>query len=375
MCLSNCSCFIGDARVLFGAFLVPILIILLFNCIMMVVVIRVLIIHSIKKYGHKNETKAVEGVKRVLISIFGIMFLFGMSWVFGALTISDASLVFQYLFAIFTSLQGFFIFFFVCVMGKEARELWIQYLCRGRKVSWFASTSGTPHQQRDPISSSGISGETTSSGITSGITTQRRSSALSAMYLRRPSNLSHLESLESSSHRSSECGSVEDFPTNSTEMTTKGATIANLHAIQEEDEEEETIMATQTQLSEEHDHDFKKDISKYAEPLKKRHNSATESAIDDFSQNESETNTEVSGSPLGQDEALSSSLQSQIAALSSPPQRQPAVLSSSPERQATSLSTSPQFQDSPLSDISPELPDTSSSDADSEVIQNPYVEQ
>ena len=91
----------------------------------MVVVIRVLIIHSIKKYGHKNETKAVEGVKRVLISIFGIMFLFGMSWVFGALTISDASLVFQYLFAIFTSLQGFFIFFFFCVLDKEARELWI----------------------------------------------------------------------------------------------------------------------------------------------------------------------------------------------------------------------------------------------------------
>ena len=329
----------------------------------MVVVIRILIIHSIKIYGHKNETKAVEGVKRVLISIFGIMFLFGMSWVFGALTISDASLVFQYLFAIFTSLQGFFIFLFLCVLGKEARELWIQYLCRGCKVSWFASTSGTPHQQRDPISSSGISGETTSSGITSGITTRRRSSALSAMHLRGPSNISHLESLESSSRRSSECGSLEDFPTNSTEMTTKGATIANLHAIQEEDEEEETIMATQTQLSEEHDYDFKKDISKYAEPFKKeekRHNSATESAIDDFSQNESETNTEVSGSPLGQDEALTSSLQSQTAALSSPPQ---------------TLSTSPQFQDSPLSDISPELPDTSSSDADSEVIQNPYVEQ
>ena len=76
--------------------------------------------------------------------------------------------------------------------------------------------------------------------------------------------------------------------------------------------------------------------------------------------NESETNTEVSGSPLGQDEALTSSLQSQTTALSSPPQ---------------TLSTSPQFQDSPLSDISPELPDTSPSDADSEVIQNPYVEQ
>ena len=106
-------------------------------------VIRVLVIHSTKKFGVKDKGQS-NTARRLLISSFEIMFLFGLSWVFGAFTISSASEVFQYLFTIFTSLQGFFIFFFYCVLGQEARELWFQLLCRGCKLPW---TSGSTTSQ------------------------------------------------------------------------------------------------------------------------------------------------------------------------------------------------------------------------------------
>lgn len=206
---------------LFGAFLGPIIAVLLFNCTIFVLVIRVLIKHSQKKFGnkHRKDKKTVENVKRLLISVFGIMFLFGLTWLFGALTISDASLAFQFLFAIFNSLQGFFIFLFFCVLGKEARELWLQFLCRGRKIKWITSTSEStqPRKGGAPVSSSGVSTSTT--GVKAGT---RFSSLASMSFLRRPSK----------------APSVGEDSVSTVEMNPMGSTIANLHVIQEEDEEE-----------------------------------------------------------------------------------------------------------------------------------------
>ena len=58
---------------------------------------------------------------------FGIMILMGLTWVFGVAAISDARLVFQYLFAICNSLQGFAIFIFYCLSQKNARDAWIAF--------------------------------------------------------------------------------------------------------------------------------------------------------------------------------------------------------------------------------------------------------
>jgi len=47
--------------------------------------------------------------------------LFGVTWLFGVLTVTDAGLIFQYLFTILNSLQGFLIFIFHVVRSKEIR--------------------------------------------------------------------------------------------------------------------------------------------------------------------------------------------------------------------------------------------------------------
>ena len=222
---------------LFGAFLVPILAILVFNAIVFVIVIRVLFNHSRKKYGNR-DIKVVNTVRQMLISSFGIMFLFGLSWAFGALTISAASIVFQYLFAIFTSLQGFFIFLFFCVLGKEARESWLQLLCGGRKLPWFTSTIS---QQKTPASGISSGGTRT----TSASSTTPRCISMGSIYLRRTSATPRI--LSSDSRRASGTPSIGNDSFSSIEMNPMEGTIRNLHAIQEEVEEE--IMATPTPSS------------------------------------------------------------------------------------------------------------------------------
>ena len=261
---------------LFGAFLVPILAILVFNTIVFVIVIRVLFKHSRKKHGNR-DIKEVNTVRQMLISSFGIICLFGLSWAFGALTISAASVVFQYLFAIFTSLQGFFIFLFFCVLGKEARESWLQLLCRGRKLPWFTSTIS---QQKTPgVSTSGISSGGT--GTTTASRTTLRRISMGSIYLSRPSPTPSIFS--SASQRASETPSVGNDSVSSIEMNLMEETIQNLYAIREEDEEEEEekINATPTPCS------------GVSSPTGKRRQSSNTESMLDLSQGESTSNKEL----------------------------------------------------------------------------------
>ena len=68
-----------------------------------------------------------------MVSIIVLIVFFGLIWVFGTLTVHQNSTVFLFAFAIFNSLQGFFIFLFFCVFGKEGRELWLRVLCCRRR--------------------------------------------------------------------------------------------------------------------------------------------------------------------------------------------------------------------------------------------------
>ena len=49
--------------------------------------------------------------------------LLGVTWLFGILALDSKTIAFQYLFAIFNSLQGFFIFIFHCLLNSEVRSV------------------------------------------------------------------------------------------------------------------------------------------------------------------------------------------------------------------------------------------------------------
>ena len=99
-----------------------------------------------------------------MISVGGVMFLFGLTWLFAILTFSVTGLreTFQVLFTVFNSFQGFFIFLFFCVFGKEAREHWKEALSCGKYTSQFLHPSQTTR-----FLSSSETGATASTGVSS----------------------------------------------------------------------------------------------------------------------------------------------------------------------------------------------------------------
>ena len=102
--------------------------------------IGVLVKHIQNKLDRTNEQMNMKTAFKLIISIAGIMFLFGLTWLFGALTVTGlrdttASTAFQVIFVICNAFQGFFIFFFLCVFNKDARDLWLELLSCGRYQS------------------------------------------------------------------------------------------------------------------------------------------------------------------------------------------------------------------------------------------------
>ncbi len=141
-----CSCFHKNPVVFFGAFLGPILAVLLFNLVIFLWVIVILVRHTRGQAKRSSEKMKPKTVVRLLISISSIMFLFGLSWIFAAFTFqidnsNTLRYAFQVLFTIFASFQGFFIFFFFCVINQEARESWKEFLSCGHYKSKFLHPS------------------------------------------------------------------------------------------------------------------------------------------------------------------------------------------------------------------------------------------
>lgn len=186
--LLSCSCFIGRVEVLAGALLAPVLAVIAFNIVIFVTVMSVLIKHSKKKIQRAKASadgNSREATIRLLISIFSIMNMYGLTWIFAIFTFTDGSFAFQLLFAIFNSLQGFFMFIFFCVLGKEARESWGRVICRG-KLKKFApnvssSRPGAPKSSTGPSNNARrYSAQTTNTLIRSaGISSQDRRSSYS----------------------------------------------------------------------------------------------------------------------------------------------------------------------------------------------------
>ena len=164
------SCFISDTTVFFGAFLGPIFAILIVNVVIFVSVIGVLVKHTLDKLDRTKEQINIKTAIRLFISIAGVMFLFGLTWLFGALTLTGIrdttfSTAFQVLFVICNAFQGFFIFFFLCVFNEDARDLWLELLSCGRYQSKSLRSSQVKYIRAGGNATSEKI-KTTSSGLT-----------------------------------------------------------------------------------------------------------------------------------------------------------------------------------------------------------------
>ncbi|XP_053480153.1 adhesion G-protein coupled receptor D1 isoform X3 [Ictalurus furcatus] len=100
------------------AFVAPALFVIMVNIGILIAVTRIISRISAENYkvqGDANSVKLTAKAVAVLLPILGI------SWTFGVLAVNDQSFLFQYMFAVFNSLQGFFIFLFHCLLNSEVR--------------------------------------------------------------------------------------------------------------------------------------------------------------------------------------------------------------------------------------------------------------
>ncbi|XP_049782689.1 uncharacterized protein LOC126184353 [Schistocerca cancellata] len=112
----------NEPYVYYITYLGPSCIMLAVNCVVFVLVSRVLFQkHLAGKVEERPENTVSMSQVR---GAFAVMTLLGVTWVFGAFAFGSTELVFQYLFCISNSLQGFIIFIVRCVQYSQARLAW-----------------------------------------------------------------------------------------------------------------------------------------------------------------------------------------------------------------------------------------------------------
>uniref|UniRef100_A0A8C1VM39 Adhesion G protein-coupled receptor D1 n=1 Tax=Cyprinus carpio TaxID=7962 RepID=A0A8C1VM39_CYPCA len=112
------NCWLSLQNGAIWAFVAPALFVIMVNIGILIAVTRIISRISAENYkvhGDANSVKLTTKAVAVLLPILGI------SWIFGVLAVNDHSLLFQYMFAVFNSLQGFFIFLFHCLLNSEVR--------------------------------------------------------------------------------------------------------------------------------------------------------------------------------------------------------------------------------------------------------------
>lgn len=114
------SCWLSVKKGTIWSFVIPVLLIAVANSIILGMVVK-----EILRLNHPTNTEntkyqsARAGVKSAIV----LLPLLGITWLFGVLTFNSGTLAFQYLFSIFSSLQGFFIFLFHCLLNSEVRRV------------------------------------------------------------------------------------------------------------------------------------------------------------------------------------------------------------------------------------------------------------
>ncbi|KAL4695099.1 hypothetical protein H8959_000194 [Pygathrix nigripes] len=127
-CNFTATCWINNNAVFYITVVGYFCVIFLLNVSMFIVVlVQLCRIKKKKQLGAQRKTSIQD-----LRSIAGLTFLLGITWGFAFFAWGPVNVTFMYLFAIFNTLQGFFIFIFYCVAKENVRKQWRRYLCCGK---------------------------------------------------------------------------------------------------------------------------------------------------------------------------------------------------------------------------------------------------
>ncbi|KAM8848836.1 adhesion G-protein coupled receptor G6 isoform 2-T5 [Synchiropus picturatus] len=120
-------CWIQDDVFFYVTVVAFVLFILLCNfAVLMVVLVQIR-----KTNTNKSSTNSRTNLQD-LRAIASLTVLLGLTWAMGFLSFGPGRVVMMYLFAIFNTLQGFFVFLFHCLMKENVRKQWKTHLRCGR---------------------------------------------------------------------------------------------------------------------------------------------------------------------------------------------------------------------------------------------------
>ncbi|XP_078120078.1 adhesion G protein-coupled receptor L2b.1 isoform X2 [Sander vitreus] len=101
------------------SFIGPVTFIIVVNVIFLVVTMFKMVKHST---SIKPDSSRLGGIRSWVLGAFALLCLMGLTWSFGLFFLNESSIVMAYLFTIFNTLQGMFIFIFHCLLQKKVRK-------------------------------------------------------------------------------------------------------------------------------------------------------------------------------------------------------------------------------------------------------------
>ncbi|XP_052777366.1 adhesion G protein-coupled receptor L2-like [Mya arenaria] len=150
-------CWLTSDRMFLWSFAGPVAFILLVNLFILIYAMTAVCKHS--EYVFTKDKSPTGNIRAWIQGALALEVLLGLTWVFGYFYISDEALPFAYLFTIFNSFQGLFIFVFHCVLNKKIRKEYQRFI----------------DYKRRPTSSGTHSTKANASGHSSGLQLHHRS--------------------------------------------------------------------------------------------------------------------------------------------------------------------------------------------------------
>ncbi|XP_065680301.1 adhesion G-protein coupled receptor G2 isoform X1 [Hydra vulgaris] len=126
--------------------LLPICMVIIVNFIFLFLVLRGIGANS-------NVANRIDIKKKARIAL-GCSLLLGTTWIFAVLAVGSLRDVFQWLFCIFNSLQGFFIFVFYVAQNNDVRNQWRSFLGKRNATKETVSSSENRNQTRSTFTTS-----------------------------------------------------------------------------------------------------------------------------------------------------------------------------------------------------------------------------
>ncbi|KAK1170756.1 adhesion G-protein coupled receptor G6-like isoform X5 [Acipenser oxyrinchus oxyrinchus] len=178
-------CWIKDKVVFYVTCVCYIGIVLLMNVAMFIVVM----VQICGRNGKRSNRTLREEILRNLRSVVSLTFLLGMTWGFAFFAWGPVNLAFMYLFAIFNSLQGLFIFIFHCALKENVQKQWRRYLCCGRfRLADNSDWSKTATNNTKKVSSDNLGKSLSSSSGNSSTNWTSKSKTIQNPFAKRNNN-------------------------------------------------------------------------------------------------------------------------------------------------------------------------------------------